>query len=313
MKKFILQIGILVLVVLTIAIGADYMISSGLRKTDIRKYAVWNDIYNGANLNNDLVILGASCAWCSYNTYVLDSMLSMNTYNLGLDAHTWFYYKLRYNTYIRYCNKRPQIVIINIDHGTFGTPDNMFEREQFFPYFRDDSLICAVKDLKKFTVAEQYVPCWRYFGYQDEINIGVKSFFGEDNFDESGTYKGYLGRNESFALESLATDTVFDLICDSSTVASFRDFVRNLTIQGVKVILVKYPMYHPLQTRIANLTEMDSLYHKLSIQLNVPLLDYWNDDFTYDTTYYYNPSHMNQFGAELFSLQLADSLKSIIK
>lgn len=184
---------------------------------------------------------------------------------------------------------------------------------KYLNFFIDDSLVCAVKDLKKFTLAEQYVPCWRYFGYQDEINMGVKSFFGEENFGESGMYKGYLGRNESFVLESLATDTVFDLISDSSTIASFCDFVRNLTTQGVNVVLVKYPMFHPLQARIANLTEMDSLYHHLSVELDAPLLDYWNEDFTYDTTYYCNPSHMNALGAELFTKRIVNDLVSLYK
>ncbi len=113
MKRFLIQFAIWLGIAFVVAILIDLMISSGLRKTDIRKYAVWNDIYKGG-LHSDLIVIGSSRAWCGYNTYILDSLLNCDSYNLGIDGHGIEYQILRYDTYCRY-NNPPQVVLVNID------------------------------------------------------------------------------------------------------------------------------------------------------------------------------------------------------
>ena len=82
---------------LVLAIFVDFMISSGLRKTDIRKYAAWNDIYRSA-IDANVFILGSSETWCGYDTRIIDSMLHCHSYNLAVDGHGLKYQIIRYET-----------------------------------------------------------------------------------------------------------------------------------------------------------------------------------------------------------------------
>ena len=314
MKYFLREILLFVIMFLSIAVVGDIVVSRGLRKTTIRPFAVWNDLYNDNNLNNDLVFIGASSCWSSYSPMIFDSMLNISTYNLGIDGHVWYPCQpLRYYTYLRYAIKKPKYIVINIDMGTFGTmKEPMYDREQFFPYFwLDDSLVSQVKDMKNFTLMERYCPIWRYVGYRKWIEVGMASSFGKEHFEDDGLYKGYRGEYSKWDRASLNTMDSVIIEYESAYVDSLLQFIALCRAEGQKVVLVKNPVYHELQERFTNRDEMRIRYDSIANVAGVELLDYWNHPIVHDTTYFVNSTHLNKKGSDLISVQLAHDLDSI--
>lgn len=315
MKKFLLHIGLFVILIGVVAVMCDYMVSSGLRKTTIRKYAVWNDIYNGDHFDNEAVIIGASSCWAHYDPHILDSILGISTYNLGIDGHTWYPCQpLRYYTYVRYA-RRPSIVVMNIDMGTFGAPlPDPYEREQFFPYFwLDDSLITQIQECKEITWMERYCPMWRYIGYRTDMEQGVTSFFGKQHFVDDGVYKGHRGNEYEWDRASLKTLDSLKVEHVPEVIENFIDFAKERKAEGQDVILVKTPIYKELQNRFCNRLQMCELYDSIAAVIGAPLLDYWDVEIVADSTYFYNPSHLNKQGAKWISVRLAHDIKAEIE
>ena len=315
MKKFLLNIGLFAVVIAIVAVAGDYVISSGLRKTTIRKFAVWNDIYNGNNLDNDLVIIGASSCWAHYNPIILDSILGISSYNLGIDGHSWNPCQpLRYNTYVRYAKRKPRYVLVNIDMGTFGSMGNNapYEREQFFPYFwQDDSLITAIQDFKEISFTDRYCPVWRYIGYRTLIEQGVTSFFGKKHFIDDGVYKGHRGNTYLWDRASLNTMDSITIGYEPFVVDSMLSFIAQRKAEGQVVALVKTPIYHELQDRFTNYSEMCARYDSIAQVAGVELINYWNHPIVQDSTFFCNSTHLNKQGANVISIQLAHDLDSL--
>lgn len=304
------------IMILCIAIVGDIIVSRGLRKTSIREFAVWNDIYNGTNLDNDLVFLGSSSCWSAYNPLIVDSILGISTYNLSIVNHTWYpCQRLRYDTYARHANKKPKYVVINIDMGTLGAAieEPMYEREQFFPYFwLDDSLISQVRGMKEFTIMDRYCPMWRYIGYRKWIEAGVASVFGKQHFEDDVIYKGYTGNTNAWERASLNILDSVTIICHSEEVNSIIQFIEERKSEGQEVILVKSPVYHELQERFTNREEMCARYDSIAKVTGVEVVDYWTHPIVHDSTYFYNSTHLNNRGADLISIQLAHDINSLI-
>ena len=61
MKRFLIHLGIWFAAVFVLAVAMDMVVTLGLRKTDLRKYAVWNEIYQ-KELNADVVLIVSSRA-----------------------------------------------------------------------------------------------------------------------------------------------------------------------------------------------------------------------------------------------------------
>lgn len=313
MKRFLKVLCNFVVVVIMLSTGADYFISSGLRTTDVRKYAVWNDIFSKP-INADVLVVGSSRAWCAYNTYIIDSLLGCNSYNLGIDGHTLEYQILRYNTYRRF-NKKPKTVILNVDfYSTLGeTSDAQYEREQFFPYILDDSLISVVSERKHLTVLDRYVPLYRYIGYRDEFELGVKSFMGGGaNLPDGGMYKGYRGNNWEWEEPNEINTSKHLLKYIEPTLLN--DFVCNLVNDGINVILCKSPFYDWMYQHYSGIEISDNQFADIAQKYNCLLLDYYHCNLSHDKNYFYNPSHLNAHGSDLFTKMLCcDINKSVIK
>jgi len=312
MKKFIVRFLVWLSIPMVLAFGVDYMISSGLRKTDLRKYAAWNDIYSG-ELHPDLVAVGSSRVWLGYNTYILDSLLHCNSYNLGLDGHYIDFQQIRYDTYRRY-NAKPNVMLLNVDClSTFGiTADSRYEREQFFPYLFDDTLILKVASAKKITWIDRHLPLVRYFGYRDEFEWGIEAFFGRRHFDDGGMHKGYRGDNAGWdAGPILHSDSLVAIAVDARAVDLLDAFVAKSMVEGTKVVFVKSPVYEPLLSKISNVADSDSVFEKIALKYQIPILDYYHSKVSQDSTNFMTPGHLNKKGSEAFTVQLCHDLDSM--
>lgn len=310
MKRFLKLLGIWFAVLILLATATDYIVSSGLRKTTIRKFAVWNDIY-ASKINSDVLIMGSSETWCGYNTYVIDSLLHCDSYNIAMDGHSIRYQLIRYNTYRRYCPK-PEVVIVNLDFpGSLDYDDSPYEREQFFPFNCDDSLIDLVSKDMKITLFDRYFPSYRYFGNRQMIEDGFGSFFGKKSFKDDGLYKGFRGNDYEWSSGSLYLDELFEAPIDADVVDMLNDFVLERKKEGIKIVLVEFPEYYRLRNKFTNIPKIESTFNRIAEEHQIPLLDYSQFEICYDSTCYYNPSHLNSKGAEQFTIKLCQDIDSL--
>lgn len=306
MRQFLKMVLIWATVAFLLASALDAIISSGLRRTDIRKYAVWNDIHH-ATIDADLVVIGSSRAWCAYNTYLLDSLLHCNSYNLGIDGHSLNMQLIRYETYRRF-NPAPKVIVLNTDFiSTFNVnADPQYEREQFFPYITDKELIASVKDEKNLSLLERCFPLVRYFGYREDIATGVTSFFGRTVFPDGGMHKGYRGNN--YPWREPRTDTLYHVVVDSSQVQLLDSFVSQIQAEGINVFFVESPVYMPLEDCYEGVDKFNSILDCISKSHGVRVFDYTQESFCWNRNYFYDAGHLNSRGSEVFTRMLCEDL-----
>lgn len=300
MKKFILQISIFLAILFVIALPIDYMISMGLRRVHNLDFAVWNDIYNNENMQNDLVVLGASSAWTSYNTYMLDSILNLSSYNLGVDGHPWYMYKIRYDAYKKVACK-PKFIVINLDKATFlESLEEPYMREQFLPY---PGLMWKVCLDKKFSLADLCFPYVRYIGYSELTKMGVEVYWGGKTNNESNFYKGYFGQKKQWNMHIDATDITStpSFACSKKVKEDMVDFIKRCQSENIDVILCRYPIYKPYLEKCSNLDNFEQLCNQISSETGAPMFDFSKIYIVSDTSYFYNPTHLNEDGAIIFT------------
>ena len=310
MSRFIKIFILFLIIIFSLAYGADLLISKGLRKSDIRMYQAWNDIYN-SNIKGDAVILGSSRAWCQYDPEILDSLVGIDFYNLGIDGHKIDFQLIRYNTFRRFCEK-PSYIIHNVEFSTLGLTKDGYEREQFFPYVFDDSLMNVVSKVKGILLLERKLPLIRYFGYRSIFEDGFKSYFGKNNLNDGGVKKGYRGNQYEWDGSKLAKIEKVDYEKDTKAIEMFSQYLSKANQEGVEVILVFAPLYNEAKQKLINSEDMYEMYENLAEKYNFKILNYSNDSISFDKNLFYNATHLNKKGAEIFSTKLAKDLKEII-
>ncbi len=296
MKKFLIHSVVFAAILWVFAIIADIYVSNNLRHSKERKYAAWNGIYNDTTYY-DLVINGSSRAWVQYDPHILDSILHLNTYNFGIDGSAINRQIIKYHKYCE-LHGQPKYLLQNIDIFTMARTFG-YEREQFFPYFfYDKDLLLKADKYEHFTLSEKYIPYYRYIGI--------------DLYDwNAGLYKGYCGQDKAWDGSMFSQMDTVQVSSDSSMLRLFDDFLTEQAHLGTRVILVYSPIYHGVIDKCPDTGKMYTMYDSLAIKHHLSILNYIEMPLCYDTAYFYNATHLNRQGAEIFTTRLAQDLDSM--
>lgn len=291
-------------VIILWALLCDYIISSSLKHNHDRRFMVWTDIQKGG-IDADVLIMGSSRAWVQFSPKIIDSLLHVNSYNLGIDGSHIDRQILRYDIY-RAHNKKPKLILQNIDFISTLTTKYGYEREQFFPYmFFDLKYREKVAKIEPFKWYELHVPFVRYYGYTGLI----KEAFAKRNNDE--LYKGYHGFERTWDGSNLLLMDSLSFRSEPALVDAFIQYVEQGKKEGIDFVFVYAPFYVEAVKKVTNLNEMYAVFDTIANVCDVPILDYTFSYLSYDTTYFYNASHLNKNGSELFSIMLANDLDSL--
>lgn len=301
MKEFLAKILKVGITILLIAVIAEISISYFLYKSDCRIYDGYNYIYNNTTYH-DLLINGSSRAWVQYSPYILDSLLGVNSYNLGIDGSGINRQMVKYDRFV-VRHGYPKYLIQNIDFFTMNTSRG-YEREQYYPYFFIDRELVELTDrYENYPWAYKNIPLYRYIGFNE---IVLKHLKNQDKL-----YKGYRGSTSQYDGTMLKTLTIVEGCCDSTIVVEFKKFLTQLSTNGTKILFVYAPIYHEVIEKCSDREVIYNMYDSIASEFGIPILDYNDIPMCYDTTYFYNATHLNKIGAELFTTKLAHDIDSI--
>ena len=292
------------------AVMADWCVSSGLRKTERGHFYTMNALMN-QRMDADIVILGNSRAAGSYNPVVLDTILHVDSRNLGVSGQPFGISWLRWQLYRRK-NTPPKLLIINIDYDELRIITNGFEREQYYPYM-SDTLVKPYLDLYGFSWADKHVPMFRYRGDYKLMGIGLAEFLGIRH-DTKGNYlKGFSNSNENWNGKKLEAKLKFGDVKGSSDPQAAM-LLERLLVQsredGFEVLFVYAPLYERLKKHLDEVNVLQ-VYQNLADQYDVRTLDFSQMSLCSDTCFFRDANHLNADGARLFTESLAQAIDSL--
>lgn len=304
MKRFVITIIVFTVVLYGVNLCIDVYVSHCLQQCQERKFVGWSDITQ-KQLNADLVIVGSSRAWVQYDPAILDSILGVNSYNLGLDGSKLNRQVLKYNVFDYYQDTKPKYIIVNIDCFCASEWTIGYEREQFFPYMLRSYTRNEIVKCEPFTWAERCMPLYRYTTYK-----GILAMLKEGKYND-GLYKGYQGQDTQWYGPIIGQKEVIHFTAEEKGWQVFEEFLEKRYQEGIKVIFCYAPIYTGVTAKLDNRDEMYAAYQELADKYNIPIIDYNDLEICADTNYFYNDTHMNRKGAELFTTQLANQLDSM--
>ena len=310
MKKFFLNILLFVAVILLLAIVTDVAVSNGLKRTERGHFFTMNALMN-QKMDADVVILGNSRAVGSYNPYVIDTILGVNSRNLGVSAQPFGVSYLRWQLYHRN-NVNPNILIVNIDFRELRMVTKGCEKEQYYPYMTD-TLVRPYLDLYGFTWAEKHIPMYRYRGDYKLMALGFSELLHIRHDQKGNYYKGFTNENTKWDgrnLQYVLNRGKIKGQCEPQAVQLMERFLQETNSERIPVVFVYAPLYKRLKD---NLEEERTrvVYQNLSQKYNIPLLDFSEIDFCTDSSYFINGHHVNRKGADQFSEKLAIAIDSL--
>jgi hypothetical protein len=313
MRKDVKYFLLFITPIIIIAYFVDVFISKNLKNSNRfaeKEYPTWNAIYEG-NVNSDLLIFGSSRAWVHIDPTMITDSLGISSYNLGIDGHNFWLQNLRYRELLKH-NKKPKFIIFSLDYLTLMKNKELYNSEQFLPFMLwNKDMKDATISYKGFSAIDYEIPLIRYYGNHDAIEKSLRYFTGHLS-NPITRIRGYRGREENWNSDfdnAKASMKSFKIKLDNPSIVLFENFLKECKANNIKLIFVYTPEYIEGQKFVSNREYIMGLYKKYSKQYQIPFYDFSNDSISYHKKYFYNVSHLNKVGSQLFTKKLIDTLK----
>ena len=315
MKRFIKRLLLFCLVPLPLLFLLNHVVDKGLRKSRYYYYSEWNDMFDG-KINADLLILGSSRAWVQISPKIMDSMLHVNSYNLGLDGASFNMQYARFRIYLLH-NKKPKYILQEVGYtSTLVRNDRLPATQQFLPYLQDSSVWKIVTNASNpLALPDRYFPLYKYNNEMTLVKEGILSYMGKGAVSEK--YKGYQGQEKYWDstfhdfLQQNPHGAVFPI--DSVAVSLFRNYLNFCRDNDIKVIMFYPPAFIQSLAYIKNKQEILDVYNNFSKEYNIPFYTYMYDTLNFSRNNFYNSQHLNKHAAEIFCTELAKDIQKNIK
>ena len=318
MKNFILKLAIFILPILALAYPIDLFVSRTLKKSTVfaeKEFSIWNDILEG-RINSDIVIYGSSRAWVHISPKIIMDSLNISTYNLGIDGHNFWMQNLRHKLLLKY-NKKPKLIIHSVDVFTLQKRKDFYNSEQVLPYMLFDfDFYNSLKSFEGYKAADFALPLMRYTGKTEAIKEVFKLIFSKQNTQINHRIRGYQGREASWNndLEKAKKNGErYTVIFDSATIEEFHKYLKSLKKEKIRIFLVYTPEQIDGQSYVVNRKAVIDTFTYFCSKYKIPFYDFSKDDLCYDKKNFYNASHLNKKGSEIFTTNLVQNIRSNYK
>lgn len=312
MKKFLTKILYFLLPVIILAYPLDSIMSHYLSQsiTSPGEYEVWNYIYDSES-KSDVAIYGSSRAWVHINPNILSDSLGVSAYNFGIDGHNFWLQYLRHLELLKN-NKKPKFIILSVDIFSLQKRNDLYQLDQFLPYMLWNSNIHAyTKSYIGYTDYDYYIPLIRYSGKTNSLKSIIKNIIKGQSKTKYRNH-GYLGVDSEWNtdLEKAQKELQsYEINTDSLTIELFEKFIKECKESNIELVLVYTPEHIDGQNFVSNRNDIIQIYRDLSAKHSIDFYDYSDDSLCLDKNYFYNASHLNSTGADIFSQKLAQDLK----
>lgn len=300
---------------LAAVVALDWGITAGLRRVRTSSFGAYNTALRG-RADADILVSGSSRALVHYDTDVMRKATGHSCFNLGRNgSHIDMQLAL-----LRAClrlNRKPQMVIQNLDMHSLARTEEIFDPVQYLPYLREPEIYEGVLKIHPDAWKWRHIPLYGYT--VEDMNftwmLGLRGWAGlnpkEDHF--SGYNPRDLTWSKDFERFKAKNPEGVRMGIDPTGIAALEAIVDTCLKNGIKVVLVYSPQYHEMRPLVKNQAEIFGHFQRISHKYHVPFLDYGLSDLCKDQNLFYNSQHLNRKGAALFSAALCNDLQPILK
>lgn len=311
-KYLLVKVCVFLLPLLVFAEWAAYIADSGLKMTKSIDYKLWSHLEEDKNVNADLLIMGNSRASCHINPDILDSILPVHSYNLGLHAgilplqfHIWRLYIKR--------NRKPRTIVWNVDWGTLSGEGDLSKRKSHYLPWCNDPDWKPIIEKAGFSFFDKYIPCWKYAGRSELLVKGFKEYAGIPASDYGIPFilsykRGYIRLDDRQPKQKWILRHEFK----TGNFDATEDFLRMCRREKIQVIFYYSPVYAPFRESFEPYIITYPAIDSLAKAWNIPFLDYSRVPESSDSTLFKDDIHLNGKGADWLSRRLGHDVDSLL-
>ncbi|WP_139337824.1 hypothetical protein [Pontibacter indicus] len=260
--------------------------------------------------NPDVAIFGSSVAWVHFNPEIISNITGRSSYNFGLNGTPLTQYQGLLKEFIEYSDS--EVIVIAGTFSEFSGREAVAEIYRFTPYLDNYYLYEGLEQIDPNLLWKmKYVPFYplttldyNFFQY------AVYGYLGRIHHDDETEVNGFVPQHKIW--RDSPRETSLKATISNKVVQQYKALVSLANARNKKVVLVLPPIYYEGVMKIENLQEIKEVFQSIAGTDNY-FLDYTSNEICLDKSLFYNNTHLNSTGADIFSEDFSNKLSIILK
>ncbi len=295
--------------------GLGLWLTQQFSKTMISDDTMGNVFNQAIHANTDAYILGDSRAKYHYNPRPLQLKTGLSFFNAGVVAQDVFCFRMGTDVLEQF--HQPKLYLVELSTYVFDIQPNQYlgALTTFAPYRHRTHTFEQLLEIEKHANHPRlpYLLKIKSYSFRSHLFPILRQLVGQ----KPAHPDGFEAKSETLDPRKLPLHrNGLAGILDEVKVMQFIDFVKQSQSKGIRVVVCVGPMYRWDSNFVLWQSEWYYLrcIRQLCKLLAVPLIEISEAAYPEyrDPTYYMDQNHLNKRGAELFSHQVADHLRTIL-
>lgn len=279
----------------------------GIRSNEVGEFAKLKTLFVDKN-DYDLLYIGTSRCETSFNPPIIDSITGLRSFNAGIMGSGFPMQSDILKAYLVH-SKPPRFVVINADIYDLDRENEINQFPRYFAFLENDAL------RKGLRIHDKRIEYFRWFApytlayLNDRYRYAAaRGFTGHTIAFDRSFVAGFVPaeRDLTSQFEQLR-DTFFVTGIDSAK-ADLQRLIDVCMQNGIQPILVASPSSIEIIQRLDDLDAPTEALTDIATRNRIPFLNYVLDSLAYDRSFFADPNHLNNRGAELFSRKVGKDL-----
>ncbi len=292
-----------ILIFVVIVFALDFCIGSCLRFFYFRQQNgfLFRTTYAIEKTRADLLIFGSSKANHQYAPEIFGNKMGLSYYNAGRDGCSIFYhYAVLKSVLKRYT---PKVIILDISRDFEKSQDSYDRLSILLPYYKDHPEMRSIIEMK--SPYEKFKFVSKIYPYNSLL---FSIIAGNSNLNKTRytDHDGYVPLTKIWNGKLNVINEPVNYKLDSTKILIYESFIEDCLKAGVRLFVVSSPDYvkYNYQEKSNIVAEQFAKKH------NIRFLNYSNNEvFLNNSKYFADGSHLNDYGAKIFSRLIIDDIE----
>lgn len=305
--KLFKYIIVVLLIVGSLSTVQFYFINQGLRRQKVDIYGKMNELVVGKE-NYDVVFIGSSRINLTVNPAIIDSVTGLKSFNFGFDGANIVDFSMHVASYLK-GHSKPGLMVLNIDPKMLNVDHEIkIPPSKYIPYIHKKEIYDTLSQYSNWPIVAKYAPFVAGSFYTDGIvNQSLQAYLFPNRKMEN-YYKGFSPLTKIWATGDKSAENLVPVIYTDKGLALFKHFLEGINKQGIRFRLIYSPQYS-FSKYVKEHEEYIKKLNSIAFEYGYEVKDYSFMELCHDKNYFFDATHLNLTGANLFSQKLAEDIK----
>lgn len=308
MKRFLIDLLILTGLLLFILGTFSTFLKVGQKFAQRRPNVKLLKVLELHEVDPEILILGSSIAEAGFNSDSIEIITGKKTFNAALSGRKIADWRPVPYQILEY-GENTEVVILDVFINMFDWYSEIYNPQDYYPYLFNSYVGSTLSEINNQLSRATKVP------FYELTMLNSNYIFNAINSWSTGLKKDHSGfldytRNSGSDFNPKSLKHFVPPQIDLSSEQAYYMLIHEYKIRNIKVYFVAPPLYFEAQEILENYPEVINLVKSIADSTGSEFLDYSNHkEFIYNKSFFFNNTHLNKTGADLFSVMLAKQLK----